>query len=242
MSASQPPSPTQAAKFSPEGAAAAALNRLAKPLTQDELDEMRWEKERDQRQRFRRLVDPGIIRSNNEAMSDAGIKCLSTICHNILDHPEEEKYRRFKTTNHRIKSDVIEVKGGLEFAVAIGFREQVEDFQPYYAWKPTAQNADALRIGAYVLGEFQQKIIAKEELAKIRKATKQDEAQQAAQRVKLAFEDDRKSMARKSRMEKEHRQALLDAQDRADAEGRTAALAPPTLAAAPSSDEHDKDE
>ncbi|KAG8987194.1 hypothetical protein FRB94_011277 [Tulasnella sp. JGI-2019a] len=237
MSAVPPSSPTQAAKISPDELAAVALKRVSKPLTDDELDEVRWAKEHDQRQHFRRLVDPGIIRHNNEATSEASIKCLATICQNILDHPEEAKYRRFKTTNNRIKAEIVEVKGGLEYATAIGFREGVENFSPYYAWKPTNQNVTALRIGAYVLDEFHQKIIAKEELAKVRKETKQDEAQRAAQKVKLAFEDDRKAMAIKSKMERERRQALSLAQQQTEAGEMAAALAVPQSSEDPEKEE-----
>lgn len=72
---SPPASPSQPTRPSPHDAvAAAAVARTVRPLTEDELDEVRWEKERDQRQRFRRLVDPAIIRNNNETTSDACIK------------------------------------------------------------------------------------------------------------------------------------------------------------------------
>lgn len=45
----------------------AALKRLTEPANQADGEELRFERERPIRQKFRRLVDPGIVRDNSEA-------------------------------------------------------------------------------------------------------------------------------------------------------------------------------
>jgi len=186
---------------------AAALARLSSPLSADQDDEVLWAKEREQRQQFRRLVDPGIVRGNNEAVANMCIECLLTICQNILDHPEDEKYRKFRPNNKTIRHKLVEPKGGLEFATALGFREHVEQFEPYYLWRPTEQNVVKLRIGAFVLKEHNDKVLTKEASSKETKMTLKEAQEETARRVKLAFEDDRKTMALKQKMERESRMA-----------------------------------
>jgi len=38
---------------------------------------------------------------------------------NIIDHPEEEKYHRFKPTNTTIRRKIVDPKGTLEYAVEV---------------------------------------------------------------------------------------------------------------------------
>lgn len=38
---------------------------------------------------------------------------------NIIDHPEEEKYHRFKPTNNAIRRKIVDPKGSLEYAVEV---------------------------------------------------------------------------------------------------------------------------
>jgi len=199
-----PPSPIRPTK---DDIASAALSRLSKPLSADEEDDIQWAKEKDQRQHFRRLVDPGIVRTNNEQVANGCVDCLVALCQNILDHPEDEKYRKFKPTNKRIQTHLVAPKGGLEYATALGFREHVESFQPYYLWRPTPENVSDLRIGTFVLKEHQAKIVAKEEQSKVVKMSKKETDEDVARRVKLAFEDDRKTRAMRDQMEKQRRLA-----------------------------------
>ena len=38
---------------------------------------------------------------------------------NIIDHPEEEKYRQFKPTNTAVRKKIVDPKGSLEYAVEV---------------------------------------------------------------------------------------------------------------------------
>ncbi|KAG8949296.1 hypothetical protein FRC04_008898 [Tulasnella sp. 424] len=195
---SPPASPTQPYRPTKDDIAAAAIARISSSTEDDEDYEKQWARDKEKRQHFRRLVDPGIVRPNNEAIADACIE-------NILDHPDEDKYRRFKLNNKTIQTKLVQAKGGLEYAVAVGFREHVEDFQPYYVWRPTPDNVASLRVGTFVLKEHHEKVVAKQEAKRQSKMTQKEAADLVARQVKLQFEDDRRAMANKQRMEQERR-------------------------------------
>ena len=44
---------------------------------------------------------------------------LLKLASNILREPENEKYHRFKPTNIQIRKSIVDVKGGLEYAVEV---------------------------------------------------------------------------------------------------------------------------
>lgn len=99
-----------------------------------------FDKDHDRRQEFRRLVDPGITRPNSREVANEAIKVrfchlLTVFIHterpnstaktllmlagNLIDHPEEAKYQRFKPTNAAIKRTIVDPKGSLEYAVEV---------------------------------------------------------------------------------------------------------------------------
>lgn len=45
----------------------------------------------------------------------------TTVLTNIIEHPDDEKYRMLKLANKAIASRVLPVKGGLNFFFAVGF-------------------------------------------------------------------------------------------------------------------------
>jgi len=96
-----------------------------------------FDKDHDRRQEFRRLVDPGITRPNSHEVAYEAIKVsfrrrlfgggltgylhktLLMLAGNIIDHPEDEKYHRFKPTNTAIRKKIVDPKGSLEYAVEV---------------------------------------------------------------------------------------------------------------------------
>ncbi|KAG8798905.1 hypothetical protein FRC17_007288 [Serendipita sp. 399] len=188
-------------------AIAEAILRRSEATTLDDDEERRFARERDTRLEFRRLVDPGIARGNAPATYEETIKVLSKIADNLLSDPENEKYRRFKPTNTLIKKHLVEVKGALEYAVALGFRAEVEHFQPYYTFLDTPRNRDTLRIGASVLSEALDRIVQKAEQDKLNRVDQKALQREIAQKVKLAYEDDRKEKKRRDELERQAREA-----------------------------------
>ena len=99
-----------------------------------------FDKDHDRRQEFRRLVDPGITRQNSREVAyeaikvrssppitdiaragwaDNVLKTLLTLAVNVIDHPDDEKYHRFKPTNTLIRRKIVDPKGTLEYAVEV---------------------------------------------------------------------------------------------------------------------------
>mmetsp|Transcript_40018 Transcript_40018/g.55617 ORF Transcript_40018/g.55617 Transcript_40018/m.55617 type:complete len:173 (-) Transcript_40018:120-638(-) len=66
---------------------------------------------------------------NTPAAQEACVKTLLKIIQNIIRNPTDGKFRKVRTSNEAIKMKVLNVKGGLEFLVEIGFRKHVVDFE-----------------------------------------------------------------------------------------------------------------
>ncbi|KAJ7498889.1 hypothetical protein FB451DRAFT_13759 [Mycena latifolia] len=169
--------------------------------------------EHDLRQKFRRMIDPGILRPNPKQQALESLKVqnkpLSLAPENLLREPDNPKYQRFKPTNSLIKRNLIDPKGTVEYARELGFHPEVEDFQPYYSFNP--RRMDNLRIGADMLREA----IALESDKQARAAQSKKEekavADAAAEKIRLAYEDDRKMKLLRDQLEKERRDARIAA-------------------------------
>jgi len=110
-----------------------------------------------------------------------------------LSDPENTKFREFKSTNPTIQRALLDPKGAIEYAIEMGFRATVQDFQPKYVWHSSPQNLVALRVGMEVVKEHVELIHAKEERSHKSKQTVAQEKAAAVQNALLAFEDDRKA-------------------------------------------------
>ncbi|KAI0081780.1 hypothetical protein K474DRAFT_1656157 [Panus rudis PR-1116 ss-1] len=147
--------------------------------------------------------------NNSGGWSILAFFILLTLAENIIRNPDEEKYLRFKPTNSKIKKYVVDSKGTLEYAIALGFRPEVENFQPYYVFKK--QHMTELKIGAAILRETFDHEMAKEEAVRLAKEQEKAQAAAAVEKVKKAFIDDRKSKAQQDMRERQLREARLAA-------------------------------
>ena len=62
-------------------------------------------------------------------MQNLGSQTLKTLAENILSHPGEEKYKKFKPTNTKIKKTLVDPKGTLEYAVAVSLHRNNPEFR-----------------------------------------------------------------------------------------------------------------
>jgi len=172
-------------------AAEAAARRAREPSEKAMNEKEKYTQERETRQKFRRLVDPGIVRPNSKEIATLALQTLSKLAENLLREPENLKYQSFKPTNDAIKKRLVEPVGALEYAIAMGFRAKVIDFQPYYIFQP--QFVDQLRIGAAILREAVTVDTEKTERAVRARAEEKAAAKAVKHNVALAYADDRKS-------------------------------------------------
>lgn len=151
------------------------------------------------------MIDPGIMRGADKNTALATLKILLKIGENLMSEPDNIKYQQFKPTNTIIKKNLVDVKGAMEYAVAMGFRADVQDFQPYYVFDPSCSKE--LRIGAEVVREALTRETEKEE--RVQKYRKEEKSlkQLQAEQVKLAFQDDRKRRALQDKLARERRNA-----------------------------------
>jgi len=165
-----------------------------------------FDKYHDKRQKFRRLVDPGITRPNSQEVAYEAIRTLFGLAENLINHPGEEKYRRFKTTNATIRRKLVDPKGTLEYARELGFKPMVVDFQPYYVFDGFGGDVDLL-VGHAVLKEFYEREAEKKQ--RLAKTKAEEKAAIEAQKVKtrLAFLDDRKTKMQIDERERQLRAA-----------------------------------
>ncbi|KAH8988575.1 hypothetical protein EDB92DRAFT_1871298 [Lactarius akahatsu] len=178
------------------------LNRGASPLLDAVQDPQPFDANHAKRIEFRRLVDPGIIRPNSKEVALRSLHTLSTIAENLLREPENPKFRQFKPTNTIIKRDIVDPKGTLEYVVAMGFRPEVDQFQPYYTFN--GKHLPDLRIGAAILREALQTVGKEEdEGLKVRIAKAEEELR--IKRAKEAFMEDRRAQALRTERERKIR-------------------------------------
>jgi hypothetical protein len=168
------------------------------------------------RQAFRRLIDPGILRPNSKDVALASLNTLLTISENLLREPENPKFQQFKSTNDTIKRRLIDPKGALEYAIALGFRPEVQNFQPYYRFNP--RKTLDLRIGAAILKETVDLEKDKQERSNQAKREEKAVAMAAANNIKLAFLDDRKTKMLRDQRDRERREARAAAVARGEVE------------------------
>ncbi|CDO75594.1 hypothetical protein BN946_scf184858.g34 [Trametes cinnabarina] len=201
---SRPQSPSSAAAARPDhDAVAAAIERRLQAEREKAAADAAAQglsfdvRNHEKRQEFRRMIDPGILRPNPRSLALEALQTLLKLAENIIDHPDEVKYQRFKPTNPTIKRLLVEPRGTLEYAVAVipklGFHPQIEDFQPYYVFNKRHMND--LKIGAAMIKEAVDRELVKEEREQRRRADEKAAHEAAVAKVKQAFYDDRKGRA-----------------------------------------------
>ncbi|KAG8218875.1 hypothetical protein J3R82DRAFT_4554 [Butyriboletus roseoflavus] len=146
---------------------------------------------------------------------------------NILREPENPRYHTFKHENDTIKRRLIQPKGALEYALALGFRPKVMNLQSYYMFNPNKM-VD-LRTGAAMLREAIDRETEKEEQLQRNRQQQKVAAAAVAQNIKLAILDDRMRKMVRDERERELREARGSVQG---SEGASAARA-----SSPSSDQ-----
>ncbi|KAF5389098.1 hypothetical protein D9757_004913 [Collybiopsis confluens] len=160
------------------------------------------------RQKFRRLLDPGIARPNTEAQFLESLKTLYKLADNLLREPEDPKFQRFKTTNSTITKNIIDPKGTVEYLRELGFYPEVVDFQPYYVFN--RKRISDLRIGTAMLKESLDLYEEKRARATVSKQTVAEARAEAVEKVHLQFMEDRRTKMEIDEREKQLRQARAE--------------------------------
>ncbi|KIK68129.1 hypothetical protein GYMLUDRAFT_155580 [Collybiopsis luxurians FD-317 M1] len=165
------------------------------------------------RQKFRRLIDPGILRPNPEPQASESLKesfIIYKLADNLLREPENPKFQRIKTTNSQVTKYIVNPKGTVEF-----LREVV---QPYYSFNPT--RISDLKIGTAMLKETLDLLEEKKARTTTSKQTVAEARAEVVEKVHLQFMEDRRAKMEVDEREKQLRQARAEIAARQEAQQR----------------------
>lgn len=163
-----------------------------------------WDADHPQRQEFRRMLDPGILR-NNDKDAVMSLRVLNEITENILKNPDEPKYRRLKTTSDRMNRHIMSRNGTVEFLQKMGFREKTVEFVPMLVFNP--ERMEDLRTGAKCLEEVMQNQVRAVEDVEHERRQEIANQQAAKTKVRKKIYEDRLAVAARVEREKSARES-----------------------------------
>lgn len=132
-------------------------------------------------------------------------QCLNTlkkIISNIVQHPEEEKFRKIPARSKTLQNDILKAKGGRAFLLELGFTVKVMQFEEFYVINNDASTLAKLKLADTLLDEV---IIAAEE-KRIRteqeELRKKQEDKVRREHVQLLIEEDKATRKMKAELAK----------------------------------------
>lgn len=75
-----------------------------------------------------------ILNCNTKEKSTACIETLTKYLQNIIQHPDDEKYRKIRQSNRIFCEKVLPCEGALDFLLAAGFIEQTIDEEKFFIY------------------------------------------------------------------------------------------------------------
>lgn len=84
-----------------------------------------------------------ILNCNVKEKSSACIETLSKYLENIINHPDDDKYRKIRQSNRIFSEKVRPCEGAVDFLLAAGFVEQEIDGEPFYIYS-TEDNSNGI--------------------------------------------------------------------------------------------------
>ena len=92
------------------------------------------------RQDMQRVLDEHLVAYSAPAARLPALRLLAKIAVNVLESPDNPKLRRIKAKNPALQEQVLRVRGGRAFLVAMGFVPKVTDFEEYYQLLPLPES------------------------------------------------------------------------------------------------------
>lgn len=75
-----------------------------------------------------------ILNCNTKEKASACVETLTKYLENIIQHPDEEKYRKIRQSNRVFSEKVQPCEGAIDFILGAGFVEQEIDGEPFYIY------------------------------------------------------------------------------------------------------------
>ncbi|PKY23689.1 hypothetical protein RhiirB3_506678 [Rhizophagus irregularis] len=162
---------------------------------------------------YEEIIIKQISRHNPPLISQKCISTLLRILNNILEEPYNEKFRKLPEKNNLINSNVLQITGGREFLVKIGFKSKVVEFEKFFILElkntsPVCKDGSKKISDELFLRQIERLEIAQELLKDyLKKVTEHAEAVRRMQeREKIAGELQKAAALENIKEDKERRQ------------------------------------
>jgi len=125
---------------------------------------------------------------------DACVGTLHTIFGNVVQNPEEPKYRKIKAANKKFLTDVLAIKHTEELLLQAGWRPKVVEMEKSWLLEaePGTHGFKVLQEAYAVLGKVSSSIHEKAERKRKEDEERKSRGAAERERIKLALEDDRR--------------------------------------------------
>jgi len=96
------------------------------------------------------------ISQQDDPTALAAIETALKLCSNIVAHPGEEKYRRFRSNNPGISKKLLHCPGGQDLLIALGFRTKVMEFEEWWTIDDGQPLAQIMAEGCMALERYRE--------------------------------------------------------------------------------------
>ncbi|KAL7420853.1 hypothetical protein Q5752_004806 [Cryptotrichosporon argae] len=224
-SATPSPAPASAAAPAPNAALALAPARRSPPATfslaiSTKPSTPAWtvptpEEDATRRAELGRVLMRTVVRHAAYASAVTCVETLIKISQNITAS-SDLKYRDLRASNGALKSKVLDVPGGHDYMILMGFRTETRGFEKHYIVQQTPRRAHELRIATEALQDL---LPVLQQRAKTKTAADENAKKADAARVAAALreiEADREAVrarAERERFAREAREAKIKAEE-----------------------------
>ncbi|CAG8461683.1 15133_t:CDS:1 [Funneliformis caledonium] len=172
-----------------------------------------------------------ISRHNPPPISQKCVSTLLQIINNLLKEPYNEKFRKLREKNHTFNSNVLQIVGGKEFLIKVGFKSKIVDFEKSFILelKGTDKSGEKISDELFLSGQVERLEIAQQLLEDyLKKVTEQaetvkrmqekekkaEELQKAA--ILQSIEEDKERRHKQQERLKFHRQLEQEKRERTE--------------------------
>lgn len=108
-----------------------------------------------ERERVEASLGPALqaLKSNDDGTIGDLRKRLRTIALNLVDHPDQEKFRRFRLSNATVQKRLVTPAGSMDWLRGLGFQEKEEGGEPVLILEAGAADPALLRASTVLLAE-----------------------------------------------------------------------------------------
>eukprot|EP01123_Difflugia_compressa_P010840 TRINITY_DN4088_c2_g1_i1.p1 TRINITY_DN4088_c2_g1~~TRINITY_DN4088_c2_g1_i1.p1 ORF type:complete len:215 (+),score=63.23 TRINITY_DN4088_c2_g1_i1:70-714(+) len=155
----------------------------------------------EKRKQFLRIYDTEMRKELHIPTLLATLETLSKVLNNIINNPDQEKFRKIPVTSKMFQINVIDKKGGKSLILACGFvRRTIED-KDYWVFPQKAGDIDILKLAcSEVVDKRRLEIQEQNELEKRRDELEKIENAKRAEKAKRDFQEDRANFSEKVEM------------------------------------------